>query len=201
MASHSMYSCLENARDRGAWWTATYGVAQSRTRLKRLSSSNSSSSCPLERCVWRFSLDIIGFDMLTFPLFLCWGYVWDVQGKGERWKGQWCLVPALRFPGPRGDRGALRLGDCSLHSTPSSISASPEASQSPPSCRAWDWVPLGGEAEWAPENPGASCSFVMFHLPWLIWHLNEPEGGVLPSSLLQMFQAKVFLAKSILTFW
>ena len=38
------YSCLENPRDRGAWWAAVYGVAQSRTRLKRLSSSNSSSS-------------------------------------------------------------------------------------------------------------------------------------------------------------
>ena len=33
------YSCLENPRDRGAWWAAVYGVAQSRTRLKRLSSS------------------------------------------------------------------------------------------------------------------------------------------------------------------
>ena len=34
------YSCLENPRDRGAWWAAVYGVAQSRTRLKRLSSSS-----------------------------------------------------------------------------------------------------------------------------------------------------------------
>ena len=32
------YSCLENPRDGGAWWAAVYGVAQSRTRLKRLSS-------------------------------------------------------------------------------------------------------------------------------------------------------------------
>ena len=31
--------CLENPRDRGAWWASVYGVAQSRTRLKRLSSS------------------------------------------------------------------------------------------------------------------------------------------------------------------
>ena len=37
------YSCLENSRDGGAWWAAVYGVAQSRTRLKRLSSSSSSS--------------------------------------------------------------------------------------------------------------------------------------------------------------
>ena len=37
-------SCLENPRDGGAWWAAVYGVTQSRTRLKRLSSSSSSSS-------------------------------------------------------------------------------------------------------------------------------------------------------------
>ena len=36
--------CLENPRDREAWCAALFGVAQSRTRLKRLSSSSSSSS-------------------------------------------------------------------------------------------------------------------------------------------------------------
>ena len=36
-------SCLDNPRDGGAWWAAVYGVAQSRTRLKRLSSSSSRS--------------------------------------------------------------------------------------------------------------------------------------------------------------
>ena len=35
-------SCLENPRDGGAWWAAVYGVARSRTRLKRLSSNSSS---------------------------------------------------------------------------------------------------------------------------------------------------------------
>ena len=35
-------SCLENPRDGGAWWAAVYGVAQSWTQLKRLSSSSSS---------------------------------------------------------------------------------------------------------------------------------------------------------------
>ena len=34
-------SCLENPRDWGAWWAAVYGVAQSQTQLKRLSSSSS----------------------------------------------------------------------------------------------------------------------------------------------------------------
>ena len=33
-------SCLENLRDGGAWWAAIYGVTQSRTRLKRFSSSS-----------------------------------------------------------------------------------------------------------------------------------------------------------------
>ena len=32
-------SCMENPRDRGAWWAAVYGVTQSWTWLKRLSSS------------------------------------------------------------------------------------------------------------------------------------------------------------------
>ena len=31
------YSCLENSVDRGAWWAAVHGVAQTQTRLKRLS--------------------------------------------------------------------------------------------------------------------------------------------------------------------
>ena len=34
-------SYLENPRDGGAWWAAIYGVAQSWTRLKQLSSSSS----------------------------------------------------------------------------------------------------------------------------------------------------------------
>ena len=36
-------SCLENPRDGGAWLASVYGVVQSRTRLKRLSSSRSNN--------------------------------------------------------------------------------------------------------------------------------------------------------------
>ena len=39
MATHSC-SCLENPRNGGAWWAAIYGVTQSQTRLKQLSSSS-----------------------------------------------------------------------------------------------------------------------------------------------------------------
>ena len=40
-------SCVENPRDGGAWWAAVSGVAQSRTRLKRLSSGSSRSFLPV----------------------------------------------------------------------------------------------------------------------------------------------------------
>ena len=42
------YSCLEDPRDRGAWWAAVYGVAWSQTQLKQLSSS-SKQKRPQER--------------------------------------------------------------------------------------------------------------------------------------------------------
>ena len=49
-------SCLENPRDGGAWWAAAYGVAQGRTRLKRLRSS-SSSIFPLQvQCFFKHLL-------------------------------------------------------------------------------------------------------------------------------------------------
>ena len=49
-------SCLENPRDGGAWWAAIYGVTQSQTRLKRLSSSSSSDCLEglQERTHWNF---------------------------------------------------------------------------------------------------------------------------------------------------
>ena len=55
-------SCLENPRDGGAGWAAVNGVAQSRTRLKRLSSSSSPFStglqCPYHtaRVMWQCSV-------------------------------------------------------------------------------------------------------------------------------------------------
>ena len=47
-------SCLENPRDWGAWWAAVYGVAQSQTRLKRLSSSSNSQEgkVPIPRFIF-----------------------------------------------------------------------------------------------------------------------------------------------------
>ena len=44
-------SCLENPRDEGAWWAAVYGVTQSWTRLKWLSSSSGRVSSLVVKCL------------------------------------------------------------------------------------------------------------------------------------------------------
>ena len=61
-------SCLENPRDGGAWWAAVYGVAQSQTRLKRLSSSSSSSNSG---------------SVVKTPCFHCRGH------RFNPWSGNW----------------------------------------------------------------------------------------------------------------
>ena len=61
-------SCLENPRDGEAWWAAVYGVAQSRTRLKRLSSS--SSIGPLEE------------EMAAPSSILAWEIPWTEEPGG-----------------------------------------------------------------------------------------------------------------------
>ena len=58
-------SCLENPRDRAAWWAAIYGVPQSQTRLKWLSSSSSSSK-PLLPWTWVI-FPLITLVLLSFP--------------------------------------------------------------------------------------------------------------------------------------
>ena len=45
-------SCLENPRDGRAWWASVYGVTQSQTRLKRLSSSSSTPTISLWICLF-----------------------------------------------------------------------------------------------------------------------------------------------------
>ena len=74
-------SCLENPRDGGAWWAAIYG-SQSRTRLKRLSSSNGfllelilRPSC---RVTLNLKLDIL-VKVLTLTLF------WNLLSVALSW--------------------------------------------------------------------------------------------------------------------
>ena len=62
-------SCLENPRDRGAWWAAVYGVTQSRTQLKQLSSSSSSSMSLSRWCHPTISSSVVLFSscLQSFP--------------------------------------------------------------------------------------------------------------------------------------
>ena len=62
-------SCLENPRDREAWWAAVYGIAQSWTRLKRLSSSSSSLSS-LQKCLFNCLSHSKNFWFFVFLLLI-----------------------------------------------------------------------------------------------------------------------------------
>ena len=66
-------SCLENPRDGGAWWAAVYGVSQSQTRLKRLSSSNSSK-------------------IYIFIIHLLWTILYVNTGKLKQFKQEFVYI-------------------------------------------------------------------------------------------------------------
>ena len=63
-------SCLENPRDGGAWWAAVYGVTQSRTRLKQLSSSSSNSSRALYSRGFGFKVAQFASNSICAPIKL-----------------------------------------------------------------------------------------------------------------------------------
>ena len=88
-------SCLENPRDGGAWWAAIDGVAQSRTRLKRLSSSSSTR-------FWRRQWHPLQYSCLENPMGggAWWAAVYGVTqsrtrlkqlsgSSSRRWQGGW----------------------------------------------------------------------------------------------------------------
>ena len=74
-------SCLENPRDGGACWAAVYGVAQSRTRLKRLSSSSNagftqyvSFNFKMSRCTSNIPLSTDG-HLYSQPRKITWNFL------------------------------------------------------------------------------------------------------------------------------
>ena len=91
-------SCLENPRDGGACWAAFYGVAQSRTRLKRLSSS----SC------------IIGLKCSFIP---CWLFVPSAPDKSSVYSSlKWTSCPLPLF-----SVIFVSFGHCCHHGTSHSV--------------------------------------------------------------------------------
>ena len=83
-------SCLDNPRDGGAWWAAVYGVAQSWTRLKRLSSSSSMLLTSSPVLLVLLMVNIFWVEKLSryFPIMkkwvsdLKWLVKWSAHLKG-----------------------------------------------------------------------------------------------------------------------
>ena len=95
-------SCLENPRDGGAWWAAVYGVAQSWTQLKRLSSSSSSSSMPSmvfwNNVLWRF------FPIIRYKITSLIFYsrdklpgIWTISYLWILFLGCFLMLPQISF--------------------------------------------------------------------------------------------------------
>ena len=111
-------SCLENPRDRGAWWAAIYGVTQSRTRLKRLSSSSSKG-----RMGGKFSLQRKLYCTLSSPFTTkaltspasrntdC-GLLPALSEGSEKTMATHSSVLAWRIPGTGEPGGLPSMGSC-----------------------------------------------------------------------------------------
>jgi len=101
-------SCLENRRDGEVWWAAVYGVAQRRTRLKRLSSSSKEGlSYPLQYS-WAFLVTQMVKNLPamqeTWVQFLVW------EDTLEESMATHSSVLAWRIPMDRGTRWATVHG-------------------------------------------------------------------------------------------
>ena len=92
-------SCLESPRDGGAWWAAVHGVAQSRTRLKRLNNNNNNN--------YR---KVVSFTMKIKTRLYKWYYlrlhVWHMAHGGGWWPARE-RRRAPRAPGPTPTAAAL----------------------------------------------------------------------------------------------
>ena len=121
-------SCLENSRDGEAWWAAVSGVGQSRTRLKRLSSSSSS----LSQCTFCYNrgtyTSITEKAMAPHSSTLAWKIPWMEEAGGLQsmgslrvgpdwatslslftfmhWRKKWQPTPVF-LPGEPQGRGSL----------------------------------------------------------------------------------------------
>ena len=102
-------SCLENPRDGRAWWAAVYGVAQSRTRLKRLSSSSSSTLLSMHSYYVKKTICILGGIGGKEPACQCRKYKrprFNPWGGKIPWRRAWYPTPVF-LPGESHGQGSL----------------------------------------------------------------------------------------------
>ena len=89
-------SCLENPRDGGAWWAAIYGVTQSGTRLKRLSSSSILKS---RNIILPTKVHLV--KAMAFPVVMYGCESWTIKKVDSRRIDAfkiWCWRRLLRVP-------------------------------------------------------------------------------------------------------
>ena len=154
-------SCLENPRDGGAWWAAIYEVAQSRTRLKRLSSSNNTASISLKKLLSSVQ-PISSVRLFATP--------WSAAGQALP-----CLSPTPR------DYSNSRPSSRWCHPTISSSVVPFSCLQSFP---ALGFFPMSWFFAWGGQNTGvsalASCLPMniqdLFPLVWTGWIPLQSKG-------------------------
>ena len=95
-------SCLENPRDCGAWWAAVYGVAQSQTRLKRLSNSSNSLFRASQVAQWVKNLPAMKETQAKVSLI---PGIWKIP-----WRKAWQPTPVFL---PAESHGQSSLVSCS----------------------------------------------------------------------------------------
>ena len=105
-------SCLENPRDGGAWWAAVYGVVQSQTRLKQLS-SRKKTMAPHSSTLAREILWMEEPGRLQSMGSLGVGQDWETSLSFftfMHWRRKWQPTPVF-LPGESQGRGSL-VGCC-----------------------------------------------------------------------------------------
>ena len=87
------WSCLENPRDGGAWWAAIYGVAQSQTRLKQLSSSSNNIHKNNDLKNWTGWISILKVSIPKFQVYYATGINEEIESSliiAMAWNTLWC---------------------------------------------------------------------------------------------------------------
>jgi len=96
-------SCLENPRDGGAWWAAVYWVAQSRTRLKWLSSSSMDCSLPGSSIHGIFQARVLEWVAISFSNAWKWKVkvksLSRVRPSATPWTAAYQAPPSMGFSG------------------------------------------------------------------------------------------------------
>ena len=188
-------SCLESPRDGGAWWAAVYGVAQSRTRLKWLSSSSSSNMMTRERVrmeplsMWMASMSI--YTWTEPPTGLYW--TWRESKKTSDDLNHWDLgIITLTLGLP---------GDTVVKSLPASVGGIRDTGSIPGSGRfpeggngnplqysclenstdsgAW-WAAIHGVHSWAHTHLNIAWASLLIHHPSHIWDTNVKYRETIP---------------------